>query len=88
MPSEKVPRTSESFLSHTCAVNQLSQVKATDAEESDFKRLDDIFNRLRNERFQLRYGNVSLDTAELQVFADACFPKNKDLSSQLGYVFQ
>ncbi len=66
--------------------NQLSQVKEVEAADPYFKRLDDIFSRLKADDFMLCYGNVDIDTAEIHVFADASFATNKDLSSQLGYV--
>ena len=101
IPTERVPRTPESFMTNrgkasylssctrpdiACAVNQLSQRKASEASESDFKRLDCVFKRLRGDPVQLQYGNVDLETAELHVFADASFATNIDLSSQLGYI--
>ena len=101
MPSHIIERRPESFASYrgeaayvstcsrpdvTCAVNQLSQVKATEATESHFKRLDNVFRRLKSDTYELQFGNVDLETAELHVFADASFACNKDFSSQLGYV--
>ena len=101
IPTERVLRTPDSFMTNrgkasylssctrpdiACAVNQLSQRKASEASESDFKRLDVVFKRLREDPTELVYGNVDLDTAELHVFADASFATNVDLSSQLGYI--
>lgn len=101
MPETKIERSPESFMSHrgqaayvstctrpdiTCAINQLSQIKATEATEEDFKKLDNIFKKAKNENLKLKYGNVDLQSAEIHVFTDASFANNKDLSSQLGYV--
>ena len=101
IPSEKVERSPDSFMSNrgkasylasctrpdiACAVNQLSQRKADEATEEDFKRLDTALKQLREESVELLYGNVDLETAEVHVFADASFATNADLSSQLGYV--
>ena len=101
VPESKIERSAESFMTNrgkaayltsctrpdvACAVNQLSQVKASLATEEDFKRLDKVFQQLRNERVELLYGNVDLDTAEVFVFADAAFATNLDLSSQLGFI--
>ena len=101
VPSDKIDRNPESFMSNrgkasylasctrpdiACAVNQLAQKKATDATEDEFKRLDNVFKRVREEQVELLYGNVDLDTAEVHVFADASFATNADLSSQLGFI--
>ena len=101
IPSERIERTPDSFVSNrgkasylasctrpdiACAVNQLSQRKADEATEEDFKRLDITLKRVREESVELLYGNVDLETAEVHVFADASFATNADLSSQLGYV--
>ncbi len=101
VPKENVPRNATSFMSHrrkaacmsnctrlyvACAVNQLSQVKEIEAADPDFKRLDDIFSRLKPDNFRLCFSNVDIDTLEIHVFADASFATDKDLSSQIGYV--
>ena len=67
-------------------MSQLSQRKAFDATEDDFKRLDIAFKRLCEQGVELLYGNVELATAEVLVYANASFATNIDLSSQPGYV--
>ncbi len=62
-----IPRNAISFMSHrgqaayvsictrpdvACAVNQRSQVKEIEAADPDFKRLDDIFSRLKADDFR------------------------------------
>ena len=96
MPGTPITQDKASFMCHrgqavsirTCirpdatfAVNQLTQTKPTDACGSDFERLERIFKRLKDKKYELRYGNVDLDTAEVHVFSDASFANNKDLSS-------
>ncbi len=67
-------------------MNQLSQIKYSEANEKDFKRLYDVFKRLRKEIYELKYRNVNSSTTEVQIHEDASFAHNKDLSSQLGYI--
>ena len=101
MPDCKIERSPESYASHrgeaayvstcsrpdiACAISQLTQVKASDATEADYKRLDEVFRRLKYDSYELQYGHVDLKTAEVHVFADASFASNRDLTSQLGYV--
>ena len=70
----------------TFAVNQLVQTKPSEADYPDFKRLDQIFKRLKEKQYGLRYGHINLETAEIQVFSDASFGNNKDLLSQIEYM--
>ncbi len=99
MPTENVPRNSSSFMSRreqvayvsnctrqviACAVNKPSQDKETEAVDPDFKRLDDIFSRIKAEDFRLRCGNVDIDTSGINFFADASLATSMDLSSQLA----
>ena len=69
------------------SVNRLSENMVSEAIETDFKRLETVFKRLREELIQLLYGNFDLDTAELHVFDNAIFETNIHLSSQLGHIF-
>ncbi len=48
--------------------------------------MDEIFKRLRQDKFPLIYGNFGLNTAIVHVYAAASFSNNRDLSSQLVYV--
>ncbi len=79
MPKTRIPRNPELFLSFkdqagyvtTCTrpdltfyVNQLSQTKP-EVTETDFKRLDGIFEHLQTNEYELQFGNVNFNTAEI-----------------------
>ena len=101
MPDNLIPKDESSFMSYrgqaiyistftrpnlTFAVNQLPQTKPSEVNDPDFKRHDQIFKRLKENQYELIYSNVNFETADIQVFSDASFTKNKDLSSQIGYI--
>ena len=62
----------------TFAVNQLTQTTPYEADDSDFKRL-------MENQYEVRYGNVDFETAEIQGFPDESFADNKGMSSQVDY---
>ena len=89
MPDNLIPRDESSFMSYrgqavyistftrpdlTFAVNQLPQTKPSETNDPDFKRL-------KENSYELMYGNVNFEIADIQVFSDASFTNNKDLSS-------
>ena len=101
MADDSLPRDELSFMSYrgqsvyisictrpdiTYALKQLTRTKPSEADDPDFKRLDQIFKRLKENQYELRYGNVDLKTAEVLVFSNRSFANNKDLFSQNGYI--
>ncbi len=48
--------------------------------------MDKVFKRLKSNSYELKYGNVDLKNAKIQVFLDASFANNKDFPSQLGFI--
>ena len=60
----------------TFAVNQLTQTKPAEDDDPDIERM-------KENKYELRYGNADLGTAETQVFSYASFAHNKDLSPRL-----
>jgi hypothetical protein len=72
-----------------CAVAQAAQVTEEVFAKEPEKYCADLYKVLKHRKsceMDLRFPNLDAETLRLQVYSDASYANNRDISSQLGYV--